>query len=1368
MADSQRGEEPGRRRATARAAAIARAAGVMRGARRAVRGRAAARLVVSAVTWLTVLALVPIPWGAVAEWAAPADWLPTVRSLGDALGVAWAEENSIPPSQRRGVGANGVPSSAFPPEDVVLQRAGAAALATPEARIPVIDFDESPTRGPGLAVRQAIPGEPLQNVDLRLRGVGGRRPQKSGRLTTFQVPKDGVGALPLAGPLGPAPVLPRIGGPDPGQQPVAAPTVAPAATGGVVTPTAIPTAAASPAPLGSAPGGARAIVDFLWRLVAPGTAHAQLFGTPFPTAGATAVASPMATPTPTPTSHPRATATASVTPPVAAGAAAAVPATVTSGARAAAAASTATSTATPTPTATSTATRAATVTPAATPAVTPTASGTPTPTAAPVTTASASPPTLASPPALVGTGNAYGARMELVYEQAADGMSVKETILLHDRPATNVLTYDFRVDGLKVVPQPDGSLFLLDHADHHTFTIPAPTFRDAAGRSGAASYRLAPGQLDIVLEPALLAGGTLPFEVDPTLVLIPGSNQYQYAGAPWQRRAFTARDGTQALLVYDQAAGSSGIRIKSSANYFASLLQDQLLIAGFGSAGFSAEIDSETDTVYVAVTYLGPQSEGRLGVYQLPYNPATKTWSVGTSSLVMNDPSGLMSGPSVAIGRDPSNVGHIWVGVQRQSGVGGSYLFDIFHAPLSVFGGSGSWSGARPPFDQTIPSPSGSVIATQQGVMAIARDTYGLSSSVLAYGAGATWSAKVRFEPGGNFGPDGAGKLYAAVNIIDPAHPLTHWTLVAFAPMNYANPTQSPMRLYYRADTDVTGAWTVLEAGTAVTDTYPQLSWDGTSFYLFRRAWLATYDWQLAGQRGTIGLSGALAMTEADRVWVKDAATADRNIDSFEVPRRIGAEAIPFFYVRRRIGGTDDIAVQSERIDVLGDRPGWDYREFVMPGAGTMKVNLANGNLHYRMTDSFFPSRVWNDEIVRAYDSRATEPDVGYHLFGAGWSASFQPRIEVTADPNRVKYWPGDGTRYTYLKSGNDWIPELGMYAELTRPATSFAKTWSLKDVYGNIIEFDGNGRPTRKADTKATPSVLNWDNANPGGRVSTLYGSTNRPTRFVLDASFHVTQIRVEDPAGDQFRSTYGYDGSGRLTSATLAGNTAEFAEGDPARRVRVTYGYDANGRLSQITTPEGNVYQIGYDGYGRVAWVDLPDPATGAPSTCGRPTHCWEFAYASGQGRTTVTDPAGTTWNTLAYGSGQVYEVWDGPVGGSPVSRRFWSVNRNLTADYDQLGNVTRFAYDSKGNRTKIEDPVNGATKPTLFGYDAQSRRISRTDPRGNLTAYQYNPDGLLWKETDPEGGVAEFLYDTDGNLTQNKNPRGQVTAFTYDGRG
>ena len=69
------------------------------------------------------------------------------------------------------------------------------------------------------------------------------------------------------------------------------------------------------------------------------------------------------------------------------------------------------------------------------------------------TTPAASPQPFPSPPAIgspaaspvpvAGLGNAFGARMELVYEEA-DGTSVKETIVLHDRPLTNVLTYDLR------------------------------------------------------------------------------------------------------------------------------------------------------------------------------------------------------------------------------------------------------------------------------------------------------------------------------------------------------------------------------------------------------------------------------------------------------------------------------------------------------------------------------------------------------------------------------------------------------------------------------------------------------------------------------------------------------------------------------------------------------------------------------------------------------------------------------------------------------------------------------------------------------------------------------------------------------------
>jgi hypothetical protein len=212
--------------------------------RRSGRRRARrARVLIQLVTWLTVLTLLPVPWGAVA------DWLPDAWLSWESLRFAWAEENGIPPSQRRGIGGQSAPASAFPPENVVLQRAGSSLVTPLQVRKPTFDFDESPGRGPGLAARHELPAEPLQSVDLRLRGVGGRQPQKSGRQTRFQVPRDGSGALPLVAPPSPQPNLPRVGStpqsppPTAGTPPIPTSTV----TATPVVPSRTPTVAGSPA-----------------------------------------------------------------------------------------------------------------------------------------------------------------------------------------------------------------------------------------------------------------------------------------------------------------------------------------------------------------------------------------------------------------------------------------------------------------------------------------------------------------------------------------------------------------------------------------------------------------------------------------------------------------------------------------------------------------------------------------------------------------------------------------------------------------------------------------------------------------------------------------------------------------------------------------------------------------------------------------------------------------------------------------------------------------------------------------------------------------------------------------------------------------
>jgi YD repeat-containing protein len=124
----------------------------------------------------------------------------------------------------------------------------------------------------------------------------------------------------------------------------------------------------------------------------------------------------------------------------------------------------------------------------------------------------------------------------------------------------------------------------------------------------------------------------------------------------------------------------------------------------------------------------------------------------------------------------------------------------------------------------------------------------------------------------------------------------------------------------------------------------------------------------------------------------------------------------------------------------------------------------------------------------------------------------------------------------------------------------------------------------------------------------------------------------------------------------------------------VRVTYGYDpTSGKLSSITTPEGSVYGFGYDAFGRISYVDLPDPVTGAASACGL-AHCWQFAYAEGIGQATLTDPRGNAWVYKALGSGSLYELKD-PLGNT--LKRTWTGDQNKASEIDQLGNTTLYEY-------------------------------------------------------------------------------------------
>jgi RHS repeat-associated protein len=156
--------------------------------------------------------------------------------------------------------------------------------------------------------------------------------------------------------------------------------------------------------------------------------------------------------------------------------------------------------------------------------------------------------------------------------------------------------------------------------------------------------------------------------------------------------------------------------------------------------------------------------------------------------------------------------------------------------------------------------------------------------------------------------------------------------------------------------------------------------------------------------------------------------------------------------------------------------------------------------------------------------------------------------------------------------------------------------------------------------------------------------------------------------------------------------------------------------------------------------------------------------------------------TYNTL----GELTQILDPLNHPTTISYYPTGLIQSIT---DAQNNTTSYNYDSRGNRTSVMDPINGATHPTTFGYDAMSRltgitypdgttagfgydtrgrRTSATDQNNKATQYAYDDADRLISVTDAAGDLTQYGYDTEGNLTSITDADNHTTYFSYDTMG
>lgn len=314
----------------------------------------------------------------------------------------------------------------------------------------------------------------------------------------------------------------------------------------------------------------------------------------------------------------------------------------------------------------------------------------------------------------------------------------------------------------------------------------------------------------------------------------------------------------------------------------------------------------------------------------------------------------------------------------------------------------------------------------------------------------------------------------------------------------------------------------------------------------------------------------------------------------------------------------------------------------------------------------------------------------------------------------------------------------------------------------GSFMRFDAGGRLTSMTDANNNTVTLGYT----GNNLTSVTDAVGRALTFSYDGGGRIT--RVTDPLGRSWDYTYG----------TISGNATVLTQvKDPLQNV-TTYTYQVGARLTAVKDARGNnVKRITYDSNGRVVEQKFADN--------GVERYVYTLSGNTVTG-VTVTDPLGRVTTKRFNANGYVIEQTDalgqkskftrdmdnnlvtsmsGPCGCTEGLYEY-DERGNLTKSTDRLGGVRRMEYEPVFNKqTKLTDELG---RVTTFAYDARGNLTSHTDALGRVTTYAYDSFGELTSMTDPLGHTRTLEYDAQGNMNAAADALGNRVTFEYDAVG
>lgn len=436
-------------------------------------------------------------------------------------------------------------------------------------------------------------------------------------------------------------------------------------------------------------------------------------------------------------------------------------------------------------------------------------------------------------------------------------------------------------------------------------------------------------------------------------------------------------------------------------------------------------------------------------------------------------------------------------------------------------------------------------------------------------------------------------------------------------------------------------------------------------------------------------------------------------------------------------------------------------------------VNIKNGNFYITYTDIIVPGGGHDIEIVRTYNSKATEKG----WFGFGWGSDYETFLTVSPDGSVVVHENGAGalTRFTPQKAidpvaaakkvvkamhksslgkkaEEELIKKLAEDAEMRQ---AYARRYNVTSTLpkGSVLHASVRGHQTLKKLDKGYERSFSdgkKEYFNEEGKLTKIEDKFGYWVSISYDKQGHVEAIKdsqakqlffewypsgyVKSIAGqDKKKSTYKYEGDNLSESVDIENN-------------KFAYSYDSKHNMTKISYSDGSSMQMDYT------------PKTSFVSkVVSRNGDVTEYDYDSNP-----KNPNYHYWTTITKTL---------PSGRKSKSRYEYEIKTR--ADGSQY--TYRIATEINGLKTdtiyseccSLPLKITRGKQTTTFEYK-DGLLTKKTNSNGERVELEYHPELRKITKVSNNDGWTKFDYDKAGNLTKALNHKGQAVLLIYNSKG